>query len=202
MRYSIFISGIIVFLYSTHAFAEGSWGTAWDKYLDQPGTVVDPGSKSNQRSIRLKSGVVINQVRNGNHVSSTAIDDSGYGAVGCAWIIYVSIKAELVTCKNNNDADVVAELDRAIGKINDFIVKNSVPPITKTQLEEQILRQVKEIEKNKAQIIEDTGAKQECPNRNVAQFVDNFRQRPRDEFRQSIDKMLSVPRPPVSNPCL
>jgi len=198
MRSALIIAGMIILLISNYSHAE-SWGTIWDRFLDEPRAEIIPGTSSEgteRRYIRLKSGIVIDQIRKGTDVSSHPWDTSGLGAVMCTWETYVEVKAGLSACQTEKYADVLKDLDQALDMINDFVVANSLSPVAKSQLEA-------DIEERTKHALESQPSNSACPHQElVILFADRLIAMPADEFWKSVEKMLSVPRPPVMNPCL
>lgn len=87
-----------------------------------------------------------------------------------------------------SDADFKKMLDRAISKTDDFIIKNSLTPVTRTELEEQ--------EKNMKLPYGCIGYE------TARSMLNDFESVPAEKFDSSIEDSLSVPRPPVGEPCL
>jgi hypothetical protein len=151
-------------------------------------TVHEDGSEDTE--VKLPNGVTFHQVRRDGNAQTFANDVSGHGAVLCSWGIYVALEAALEVCPEYRDEPLKAGLNDAIDRINDFIVANSLSPVTKTELE-----------KRAASVTGDVS--QLCrPGGPVAAMLKSFKSMPHDKFMSSVADLLSVPRPPVMNPCL
>lgn len=132
-------------------------------------------------------------------------DDSGHGAVLCAWYLYINLAGYLDACFPDEDRDVRDELGKGIDAINDFIVTNSLKPVPKKELEAYVFA-----ERVKALAIPRTLNAPLCAARPeggesgeaLAKFRNHLSSVPREQFRAEIRYLLSVPRPPVMNPCL
>jgi len=136
------------------SFAAGvgasQWSPFWDALAQRPDTKVTDGVNlqgEETRRIELSSGVVFSLTRHGDKITSFESDISGHGAVRCAWEIYVTVRAHVQACSSGEDPDLEAELDCAIDQINDFIVENSLVPITKPQLMEAVEQRKLEVKK-------------------------------------------------------
>jgi hypothetical protein len=110
----------------------------------------------------------------------------------CAWEIYVGLAAALETCPEYRNEPLRADLSNAIDKINDFIVANSLSPVSKAQLE-----------KGAASRRDVPGL---CQPDGAAGMVKSLasvsHDQLHDKLMSSVADLLSVPRPPVMNPCL
>jgi hypothetical protein len=114
---------------------------------------------------------------------------SGHGAVLCVWGIYIELAAALERCPEYRDEPLKADLADAIDRINDFIVVNSLSPVTKAELEKIAASRKEDL----LRICRPDGA---------AGMLKLFKSMPHDKFISSVADLLSVPRPPVGNPCL
>jgi hypothetical protein len=126
------------------------------------------------------------------HYSETdnvEVDESGHGAVLCAWSIYVGILYVGKTCFPD-DKETHSLLSGEITRIDRFIMKNS--PTTREQ-----------IERAKAEMpYFDKPAK--CGDGRDAWLQALFKGYGADpqSLRAEVDDLLSVPRKPVMSPCL
>lgn len=167
----------------------------WDRMMALPGTtktVTIASDDSVRTEIRFASGVTFFEVRKDGKSTYFSVDNSGHGAVMCSWTIYVEMSAAMDVCPDP-DPRFKEELTSAIDRIDDFIVANSPLPVTKAAIEE---RQKAEMARTAK-----LGAARLCSG-DFAQLLAKLRATPREKFRHEVDDLLSVPRPPVMNPCL
>jgi hypothetical protein len=145
-----------------------------------PGIVVD---SEFDRVERRPDGIVVR--RNAQNLS-VEIDQSGHGAVGCAWMIYVTLEQYGEACAPG-DAETHAMLAEAVGRIDRFVMENG--PATPD-----------EIAAGKKRLSDQAGHYRSCG----GDLASMYAGLPRDPaaLRKSIDDLLSVPRKPVINPCL
>jgi hypothetical protein len=124
--------------------------------------------------------------------SSVATDQSGHGAVLCAWTIYVAIQYVGKTCFPE-DKQTQSLLAEEIERIDRFIMANA--PATREQ-----------VERRKANDLSAEGSGQllQCGNEQWKWLEDSYTgmQANPQKLRAEIDDLLSVPRQPVLNPCL
>lgn len=158
------------------------------------------------REIRTSAGVVIVQTRSGSEVLAYSWDDSGLGAVKCVWGIYTVVKSELELCPDAASPEIKRNLDRAIGRMNAFIVTNSLQPVTIGQIEEEVEKRAKNYRAERKRKIGKTPSRSRT-NQCLSSFslriirsMENLKDLER--LNKQIDKLLSVPRLPVFNPCL
>lgn len=119
------------------------------------------------------------------------VDKTGKGAVLCIWTIYNFVRRVGRECHSGHDAAFQAELDQSIARIDEFIMANTTPPISKEQLEarrEQGLRGMPV----RASIC--TGS--------AEQLYKMLSRGGPDVLRSQTADLLSIPREPVMNPCL
>jgi len=118
-------------------------------------------------------------------------DRSGAGAVLCAWSIYLSVQNYMRSCAvAQSPADDV--IDEAIVAIDDFILANSSLHPTRAALE-AFRRRVAESDARRK-----SGDRTICENRDL----EHLRGVAPQALRESVKKLLAVPREPVMNPCL
>jgi hypothetical protein len=99
------------------------------------------------------------------------------------------------------DGELKAALNDAINRMNDFIVANRNNGVTKDALQDRINKQVLAARETLSGLSDDERAKK-CAAGDVAKMLDRFRSFPSDKIKKGVDELLSVPRPPVMNPCL
>jgi hypothetical protein len=123
--------------------------------------------------------------------------DKGGGAVLCAWSIYLSLQAATTDCRLSR-RPIDDAIDEAILAIDEFIMANSSLRPTRSMLEEFKRRAT-------ASALGQRGADgmpKGCFG-NVARSMGQLRENMTPEqLRESIRKLLAIPREPVMNPCL
>jgi hypothetical protein len=83
-----------------------------------------------------------------------------------------------------------ADLSDAIDRVNDFVVANSPSPASKAELEQAAASRRENVLKL-------------CPaNSSLGEMLKAFGSMSHDKLMSSVADLLSVPRPPVMNPCL
>ena len=137
-----------------------------------------------------KASVVITKGRDG----LMAIDSDT--AVLCVWTIYVGLHVAADYCFPDSERDLKEDFAGAIERFKDFIVANSLTPVTRSDLDAYV-------EKRRAELISHAlktpiGAPR-CPK---LDFFADYQADGREKRRADVAKMLAVPRPPVMNPCL
>ncbi len=150
------------------------------------------------RVIELSGRVELRQYRKNGKISTIGIDKSGHGAVGCAWEVYVEIKLGLEICSVHDDG-WGDELSEAIEKIMDFVVANSMTETSRDKLELYISNERNSWLKTSGSRSSDSSIKR-CEF--ATGFLQHVKNQGRKKFRAHIEKLLSVPRIPVKNPCL
>jgi hypothetical protein len=173
----------------------------FDKFLSRPNvevTVQQNHDGSESRNIKLPEGIEISQTRRNGETSTFALDNSGLGAVYCIWDVLVSIRAELSHCPENGSPKVRNAISTGIARINQFIAANSLTPITIKAIERGIDDKIRAAG---ARIAKRKTTQKTCISPFSSTFVQFTEKRSIDELRISIDKLLSVPRLPVLNPC-
>jgi TPR repeat protein len=153
---------------------------------------VKPGSSNAASQQGSNSGETngVSYFKSGNTV--VGVDKSEHGAVLCVWQISYSIMLELKTCEPGRHRELQEDLAKSVDAINDFIVKNSPKPVTKEQLEKRISD-----EESKLQVKPD-----KCSWAAWRLMVMRMEQVSRRVRMKRLADLLSVPRPPVMNPCL
>ncbi len=141
----------------------------------RPGVTVSWDGKS----IELPGGVTVSDG------GQTAIDHSGHGGVLCGWMLYSELKNYADNCKTDIDRTHAEELNRAVERVDAFIVANSLAPVTRA-----------EVEALRNQIPAD------CETPELKTMFDGYKSGPPEKLNQMVDGLLSVPRPAVMEPCL
>lgn len=108
------------------------------------------------------------------------------GPVLCVWMIYSILLSHGEACRQE-DAAYLGKLRQGVGRIEDFIFRNS--DATRQQLDDVKQSQM-------GPHVTECG-----PGGEVAAMYDAFKSDEAD-FDQELDILLEVDRPPVLNPCL
>jgi hypothetical protein len=162
--------------------AAGGSTIDFDALAAQPGTeVIRSRDPNGDELLELRrAGVVITQrLHDGKAVKTETVDRSGKDAVFCVWELWVSLREDFATCYADSHADIHEELDSDIEAINRFIVANDIFATSMDQIQARIDQQHAGYQ---AEISKQTPA--------------------RIRMHRKIVDVLSIPRPPVSNPCL
>ncbi len=143
------------------------------------------------RTARFASGVRAMEAKDGG---VAWVDDTGLGAVQCAWRMYSHIRLQSEQCYDDSRVNLKAALKDAVDRIEVFIVENSLTPVTKLDLEAAAFEAFNKVKyRSKDEMCSDGFAPHLLPNQDD-EFILNL--------TQGVDELLSVPRPPVMNPCL
>jgi hypothetical protein len=178
------------------------WSPFWDAVAARADAKVIDGVNNEgepTRTIKLSSGVEYSLERHGDKISVLDGDISGHGPVQCFWEIYVTMRVHIGACSPGEDPKLEADLDGALDRINDFIVENSLVPITKPQLTDAILKR-----KQRALGQSQEDRRRQCDAEDAGGFT-GFVKRTmadRDKWIASVNDLLSVKRPPAMNPCM
>jgi hypothetical protein len=135
-----FTAAILVSALAAHA-GDIHWSPFWDALAERSDAkVIDGVNRKGEptRRIELSSGVSFNLERHGDQITSMGSDTSGLGAVQCSWEIYVAVRSYVEACLPGEDQGFEVDLDHAIDRTNDFIVENSLVPVTKPQLQDAV----------------------------------------------------------------
>jgi hypothetical protein len=161
----------------------------------QPGTLVTKSTGQNgEEVVEIRRGGVVITRTAGQEV---AIDESGHGAVMCMRAFLLFAREAVEACGSADDADMKAYLDGAIGEVDDFIVANSLKPITKAELAGQAAKEIDAV---------NAGLQSLSPDVRRAKCESEQWRKARDWANGLTDgkyirELLSTPRPPVINPC-
>jgi hypothetical protein len=200
-------TGILAFLllFPSLGFAEGpdSIRTVGEVPFTDQALAERLAAQPGTQATRNKAGEIIELVRGGVSVGQmVSIDNSGHGAVLCAWEILIETRNELDSCGPGHRADLRNALDQEIDDINRFIVLNSLDPVTLEQVKAGIAS-LTELYRQQLEPFSPDMIKKECmPGGKLGQFLSAYDGITVPEQRKAIEDLLSVPRPPVMNPCL
>lgn len=163
-----------------------------DAIARQPGTeVIRNGDK-----VEIKrAGVTVTIDKDGE----SSLDHSGK-AVLCYWNMAVNTKMIADLCYPGEFTELSNEMGERIAAMNDFIVANSLRPVTKAELEKKIAerfaRAAAGIKAAGVPPSENKVCRREREHDLLPQNADLAKYR--EEFKQ----VLAVPRPPAFNPCI
>jgi hypothetical protein len=124
----------------------------------------------------------------GKHVA--LVDRSGKGAVLCSWSLLVLAQEVGRQCPALRDRTLQPELDRSVGRIEAFILKNSARPPSRADLA-RWREQVTTYDAPGGLCAGEPGVLYAEVGKGGAAHL-----------RSTTDDLLSVPREPVMNPCL
>lgn len=201
----------------TWASSQERWGTQFDDLFEEKQMDVkikknDNGTET--RELVLTGGVLVKESRKGSKITNTLLlDQSGLGAILCARSIYLSAKIWLDVCDDFNNSKSSKRLNTAINRVHKFIVNNSMSPVSIDELNAHInskanrLRTVmlgaqKKTDSVRRGTLLECRGKQDESLKFIEQMSNRIAELSEKEFEQSIDKLLSVPRLPVWNPCI
>lgn len=164
----------------------------------QPGVAITQGGEGETAYTEWrKEGVFFRRERHGSKEQWIGDDESGHGAVICSWMIFVTLRAALNECPADRFVDLRADLDQGVTAMEAFIVANSVLPTTVAEL-----RAKAAAEAARTRNAVPSSGPRACPTGDVGNMIAAFEDMGRPARREMVDKLLSVPRWPVSNPCL
>ncbi|MBX9926130.1 MAG: hypothetical protein K2Y05_07210 [Hyphomicrobiaceae bacterium] len=165
------------------------------RFANVPGTTVTRSVEGNTTITTLtRGGVLVTQENAGGKVAITGKDHSGYGAIMCLWMTMVTVKATLASCFPGQYDALRRHVDATIDELNDFIVANSLTPVTKAEM----------VAKTTA-LFEQTRVAPGNPSCRQSPFAMMIAQMARQVEASSGGPVklldLGPPRPPVWNPC-
>lgn len=164
-----------------------------DALAKRPGAEVVRHKVGGHEVVEIRQGGVT--VTREHGVTTAAVDRSGHGAVLCAWRVYVDTLAALDVCQPGQHTELRADIAQAVDAIADFIVANNLTPITKRALEAYIAQRHVETEAQRG------AAGKVCSAEFIDESLPKMEAIPHEQrVAQTID-LLSVPRPPVLDPC-
>lgn len=175
----------------------------------KPGAVTTTRTKadgSETREVQI-GGVVFWEERQDDRVVVKAEDRSGHLAVMCGWMRYVEEAAMFDLCRAAHDETQIRQsLGEAVDRIDDFIVINSLTPITKEQLKDRAAEHAIQF-KDQMTAMRPANVAQKCgPDEQWAALKSpqgpEIRTAAIAKIHHQVDDLLSLPRPPVSSPCL
>jgi hypothetical protein len=174
----------------------------FDKLATVPGTTVTHSKRGSEDFTELqRGGVSIQVTREGSKMQSLGVDHSGHGAVLCIWQIYIALRAELDTCFAGKYPELRDDLGTSINAMNKFIAQNSLLPTSEKEVESSALAQDIKLRSPAANMSPKRLA-EVCQSGDLARMVLEEAKTTHAQRLKQLDDLLSVPRPPVMNPCL
>lgn len=172
------------------------------KLASQPGTEITESVEGDVHTVEIRrAGVTVILTTRGDKTDVFGIDHSGHGAVMCLWTMAVELRNGMDACFPGQFAELRNDLSVQIAALNDFIARNSLTPTTPQDLERRVAAKERAYGERVAQIPRDELIKS-CPHGDVAQMIRSAATVPREERMRRFQDVISVPRPPVMNPCL
>src|SRR5262245_30157593 len=101
----------------------------------QPGTEVIKRTENGRDVVEIRRGGVTVTLRDGEQVG---FDNSGYGAIWCTWEISVGATSAADICFPGEFTELSTVLSAQIEALNDFIIANSLTPVTKDDLQARL----------------------------------------------------------------
>jgi hypothetical protein len=145
--------------------------------------------------LEFEGGVTISELEKGGTLE---IDYNKSGAIMCGWGVYRHLKLLMDEC-HRDEIEVREKLDVAVSRYKDFIVANSLRPVTRAGLEDEFQKLISDSLQRSGKITPDI-----CKGDfdNFAQQILSQKSYWLEHFDKSLDESLATPRPPVINPCL
>ena len=173
-----------------------------DRLAAEPGAEVVRDTNGAVAAVTLqRNGVSIRSTRQSGQVRTVGVDQSGHGAVLCLWRIYIQARSSLDLCLPNQYPELRREMDGTIGRINNFIAANSLVPISAQAVAAAIAAQDAAI-KTQLQAMGPGGLAKVCAAPAATQLATALAHQSQAERQRFVADLVSVPRPPVMNPCM
>jgi hypothetical protein len=134
--------------------------------------------------------------------SMVEVDHSGHGAVLCVWQLCIYLREALNACFADSHTDLRQDLTDGITAMNGFIVSNSLHPISSADVEAAVAATETRARLQLSLSNLTPDRVRACRTDAVGHMVTQMAEKTREQRRQIIRDLLSVPRPPVMNPCL
>jgi len=178
------------------ALAVGPSGTRaqqldYDAIAKRPGYTVTKTIEDGREVVRIRKETVLIVIDSKGMMGIDRAD-----AVLCFWELYVKLKVGADYCFPDSERELKEDSADAVERFKDFIVANSLTPVTRDSLDAYVERQRAELASRGPKTA--TGQ----PHCTKLDFFEYFQTAGRDKRRADVAKILAVPRPPVMNPCL
>lgn len=163
-----------------------------DAIAKQPGTeVIRKGDKVEIR----RAGVTVTVEKDGD----MSVDHSGK-AVLCYWNMAIAAKISADLCYPGEFPQLSKMLGEQIAATNDFIVANSLRPVTKAWLEKNIADRLERAAAGLKKAGVPPAQNKVCQQQREGDLIPLNAEL--EKYRQEFKDVLAVPRPPASNPCI
>jgi hypothetical protein len=167
-----------------------------DAIARQPGTEVIKGrAKDGTKIVTIKRAGVEVIIQGDEEIS---IDRSG-PAVLCIWALAFETQIAADLCYPNEYPQLSKMLSDYVDAANNFIVANSLRPVSKAELEKAIAERRAKVAAGIEKFGVPSARKSFCQGQ--GQLLIAWNKEP-EKFRQELWQGLTVPRPPAKNPCL
>lgn len=189
----------LVFSFSSASAAFGDpSGFDLDAIAAQPGTEV---IRKPDGLFEIRRGGVVIEAQRGRDgtIRYLGQDFSGHGAVMCAYNMYLWVKGVLDSCFPEAHEEWKAEVDTALGKIRAFIAKNNLQRTPQSEIDAAFQSKYSQLIQHLRAFDDERQRMCAVYKENMIRYMDGLKL---DGFRAQITDLLSVPRPPVMNPCL
>lgn len=162
----------------------------FDALAKRPGFQVTKRVVNGEEIIELRKGsVMIEKSRDG----IMGVDSDT--AVLCVWDEYVNLHVAADYCFPDSERELREDFADAVERFKDFIVANSLTPVTRGDLDAYVEKRRAEMHSRMPKT--PPGAPR-CPKTDM--FID-YQADGREKRRADVATILAVPRPPVMNPC-
>jgi hypothetical protein len=159
-----------------------------DELAKRPGFTVTKKTVNGEEIVEIRKATVTIEMSRAGTIGTDS--DS---AVLCVWDIYITEKLGADYCYPDSEHELKEDMTDALERLKDFIVANSISPVTRAELDASVQRKFTQ-----------TFAKPPNPP-NAERCREHFQafiSAGRESRRAALAKILAVPRPPVLNPCI
>ena len=172
--------------------------TRWEGLNIPAGTrlnmIMSPSGKV-LRQLEFAGGVTISELEKGGTLE---IDHSKGGGIMCGWGLSRHLKLFMDEC-HRDEIEVREKLDIAVSRYKDFIVANSLRPVTQAALEDEFQKNISDGLQRSGKTMPDI-----CKGDfdKFARQILSQKSYWLEHIDKSLDESLATPRPPVNNPCM
>lgn len=162
----------------------------YDEIAKRPGFTVSRKTVNGDEVVQIRKATVTIEIdKNG------AIGLDRDAAVLCLWKEYVNLHNAADYCFPDSERELREDFADAVERFKDFIVANSLAPVTRSELNAFVEKRRREMI---ARMPKPAAGAQRCPR--LDYFAD-YQADGHEKRRADVAKILAVPRPPVMNPC-
>lgn len=166
--------------------------TNLDALARRPGMEVTRRNDDGSRILEVRQATVTLSLQDGAVVG---FDSSPHGAVLCAWEIVVGMKTVADVCFPGEFSEASTVLGEVIEAYDDFIVANSLTPVTKAELQARF-------EERRLRAQPSSGICRTVRRAFLEPLAAELKSKSRAEVKAAYSQTIAAPRPPVMNPCL